>query len=193
MGTSNLRRDDVDKFYDYNIHIPSRTLFMGTEVDELMATNFLKGMHLLEGTSKDVGITIIMDNLGGDEYHGLAIYDAIATSKCHVTIIAYGHAMSMGSWILQAADERVLAPHATVMLHYGTWETDGSKAAVLAQTHEMERLNRLMEETYLQRMRATNPTTTLGKLKKMLDTDYFISAEEAVKLGLADRILEKQQ
>lgn len=189
--SNQLRRDDVDKFYAYGIHIPSRTLFMGTEVDEKMAEDFLKGMCLLEGISKDIGITIIMNNIGGDEYHGLAIYDAIATSKCHITIVAYGHAMSMGSWILQAADERVLAPHATVMLHYGTWVAEGSKTEVRALAKEMERLNALMEETYLKRMKEADQSVTPGKLKKMLADECFMTAAEAVKCGLADRILEK--
>jgi ATP-dependent Clp endopeptidase proteolytic subunit ClpP len=190
--SNGLRRDDVDKFFDYSIHIPSRTLYMGPEVDEEMAERFLKGMHLLEGISKDVGITILMDNVGGDEYHGLAIYDAIATSKCHITVIGYGNVMSMGSWIIQAADERVLAPNATVMIHYGSWVAEGTKGEVLAGAREMERLNRIMEETYLAKMRVADPQFTLTKLKKMLDTDSFMPAVEAVRLGLADRVLEKQ-
>jgi len=191
--SSNLRRDDVDKFYHYDIHIPSRTLFLGTEVDELMAESFLKGMHLLEGISKDIGITIIMNNIGGDEYHGLAIYDAIATSKCHVTIVVYGHAMSMGSWILQAADERVLAPHATVMLHYGSWVAEGSKTEVKALNAEMERLNCLMEDVYLRRMKEVDAAMTPARLKKLLNDECYLTASDAIAKGLADRLLEKER
>lgn len=185
---SNIRRDDIDKFFDYSIHVPSRTLYMGDEVNEEMTETFLKGMALLAEQKID-GIKIIMNNIGGDEYHGLGIYDAIATSKCHVTIKAYGHAMSMGSWILQAADERVLAPNCTVMIHYGQYRVEGGVYVMRAGAKEYERLDRLMEETYLKRMKDKDPSMTLRRLKKMLEEETYLSAAEAVELGLADKVL----
>lgn len=191
--SNGMRRDDIDKFFDYNIHIPSRTLYMGDEVDEEMAELFLKGMALLHqlASSKTDGINIVMNNIGGDEYHGLAIYDAIATSPCHITITAYGHAMSMGSWILQAADERILSPHCTVMIHYGSWSASGEMGTVRTQYKEGERLNDMMEKVYLKRMQeADDSRITLGRLKKMLEKDTFFTASDAVARGLADKILE---
>lgn len=184
-----LLREDIDRFFDYGVHIPSRTLYMGSEVDEVMAELFLKGMALLEISSDP--ITIVMNNIGGDEYHGLGIYDAIATSKCHITIKAYGHAMSMGSWILQAADERVLAPSCTVMIHYGFTPVDAdlTRSQVGAMHSEVARLNQLMEQTYLVRMQEKNPRATLHQLQKLLEKESHFTAEQAVGLGLADKIL----
>lgn len=188
--SSNLRRDDVDKFFDYNIHIPSRTLYMGPETDEKMAESFVKGMHLLESISLDP-ITVIMNNIGGDEYDGLAAYDAIDTSKCHITVIVYGSAMSMGSWILQAADERVMAPHATLMMHNGSYEHELTLVELRARNKEIERLTLLMEETYLRKMRAVDPKLSVARLRNLLAAETFMPAEEAVRIGLADRVLEK--
>lgn len=188
---SSLRRDDVDKFFDHSIHIPSRTLYMGPETDAEMAERFVKGMHLLEGISKEVGITVIMNNLGGDAYDGLAAYDAIATSKCHVTILVYGSAMSMGSWILQAADERVMTPNATLMIHNISDDYTGSLTELRARHKESERLTAIMEETYLAKMRVVDPKASLAKLRAMLASESYVTAQEAVRLGLADRILEK--
>src|SRR5271166_6582243 len=113
-------KDDVDRFHDYSIHIPSRTIFMGTEnlsetdfeesgVDTSMAERQIKNLHLLDSISKDE-ITILMNNIGGDVIHGMAIYDAIRSCQSHITIKVLGHAMSMGSIILQAADERLMLP-----------------------------------------------------------------------------------
>lgn len=186
---SNIRRDDVDKFFDYSIHIPSRTLYMGDKVDEEMAELFLKGMTLLQSQSTDA-IHVVMNNIGGDEYHGLGIYDAIATSKCHVTITAYGHAMSMGSWILQAADERVLAPNCTVMMHYGQWYLDGTYHVMKSGHKEFDRLNVVMEQTYLRRMKQVNKRLTLKRVQKLLIEESYLDAVTAVALGLADKILE---
>ena len=183
-----LIRDDVDRFFDYDVYIPNRTLFMGGEVDAGMTERMIKGMVLLENSSEP--ITVVMDNIGGDEYHGMGIYDVIACSKCHVTVVVYGHAMSMGSWILQAADERVMAPFSTLMMHYGTWGTEDHVKYVRASNKEMERVNTVMEGIYLAKMKAINPSFPLRKLKKMLEDETYMAAGTAVELGLADRILE---
>ena len=67
---SHMRRDDVDRFMDHNVHLPTRTIFVGgPAVDEEMSEYFLKAMHLLTQNSGE-RITIIANNPGGDEYHG---------------------------------------------------------------------------------------------------------------------------
>lgn len=182
-------KEDSDRFFDYDIHLPTRTLFLSGEVEEEMSRFFLKGMHLLEAKSHEP-ITVILNSGGGDEYHGLAIYDAIAASPAHVTVKMYGHAMSMGSWIPQAADERVMSQNATMMIHYGSWggyEMDSTH--VKAMHLENERLTKLMEQEYLRRIREKNPDFPLSKLRKWLAEERYIPAEEAVELGLADRII----
>jgi len=188
-----IKRDDLEKFFDYDIHVPTRTLFMGGEVEEGMAERFLKGMRLLDPHSAQ-GITVIMNNTGGDEYHGLAIYDAIATATAHVTVVAYGHAMSMGSWIPQGADERIMAPNATMMLHYGSWggyEMESIHVDTMAR--ENKRLTKLMEEEYLRRLREVNPKFPVARLRKWLTEEKYLTAHEAVELGLADKVLGEEE
>lgn len=186
-----LRRDDSDRFFDYNIHIPTRTIFVGGEVEEEMAEFFLKAMHLLIAAGHDP-ITIILNSTGGDEYHGLALYDAVACCPASVTVLLYGNAMSMGSWIPQAADDRAMSPHCCMMLHYGSWggyELDSTHVKSMAL--ENERLTKLMEDTYLQRIREKQPKFAVGRLRKMLSEEKYLTAEQALGLGLVDRILEE--
>ena len=119
---------DLDKWFDLNVDTDTRTIYMGsagytydegeTGVDHFMAEYLIKGMHSLESKNKKP-ILIIMNNPGGDWYHGMAIYDAIKSSPCECTIKVYGHAMSMGSIILQAADNRIMMPNSRFMIHYG--------------------------------------------------------------------------
>jgi len=187
MATPSDKSDNITKFFDYGLFIPSRTIYMGAETDESMAEYFVKAMTVL--SPQDGPIHVQMNNLGGDEYHGLAIYDAITTCPHRVVLTVYGHAMSMGSWILQAADERVLTPNATLMLHYGTWGKSDHFKYTKVDFQEGERLNSLMESAYLERMRERDPRVQLRKLKKMLEDEAYLPAEEAVKLGLADRVL----
>lgn len=197
-----ISRDDVDRLFDYDVFVPSRTLYMGScssdwdgrdsGVDFLMAERVIKGLHILDRIAprppSSGDITIIMNNPGGDFYHGLAIYDAIKGCDNHVTIRVMGHAMSMGAFILQAADERVLSPHARVMIHYGTSSSGGHAKDLMRWAKEYERLNDLHEDVLLGRIREKHPTFPKEKIKELLTFDTILSAEEAVALGLADRV-----
>ena len=183
-------KEDSDRLFDYDIMIPERTLYVGGEVDEGMAERFLKGMLILEAKSHNP-ITIILNSGGGDEYHGMAIYDAIAASPCHVTVKMYGHAMSMGSWIPQAADERIMSKNATMMIHYGSWGGYEMESIHVKSMHqENQRLTKAMEDEYLRRIREKNPDFAAAKLRRWLTEEKYLTAAEAVELGLADRIIE---
>lgn len=194
-----LIRDDVDKFHDYSLYIPQRTMFMGSEdyslehgesgTDGLMAERTIKNLAILEHLS-NAPITIIMNNIGGDEYHGFAIYDAIKACKSRVTIKVFGHAMSMGSIILQAADERVVAPTSRQMIHYGTWGLHDHAKTSQKWAEEGKKIDAWMEQMYLTRIKEKHPDFKLTKLKHLLDHDTFLTAKESVEFGLADSVLE---
>lgn len=195
--TTKYARDDVDKFFDYGVSLPTRTIFMGssedfdeeTGTDHIMSQRMIKGLHLLDFTSNEP-ITIIMNNLGGDEYHGIAIYDAIKECKSHITIIVYGTAMSMGSIILQAADERVMSPNSRMMIHYGTWEPPHDHPKIVqAWNKEGKRMDNWMIDLYWAKMKEKNSKITKKSVDKMLDFDTFFSPEEAIVIGLSDKVL----
>lgn len=152
---------EIDKWFDCNVDVDTRTIYMGstgytydeseTGVDHFMAEYLVKGMHTLESKNKKP-ILIIMNNPGGDWYHGMAIYDAIKSSPCDCTIRVYGHAMSMGSIILQAADHREMMPNSRFMIHYGYDGKAGHAKIVYKWADEGKRINWEMENLYLDRM-----------------------------------------
>jgi len=197
-----VNRDDVDKFHDYGLYIPTRTIWMGSEefdlndgesgTDGKMAERVVKNLHILEGINKEP-ITILMNNIGGDEYHGFAMYDAILACKSVVTIKVFGHAMSMGSIILQAADERIMAPTSRQMIHYGTWGVSDHAKTARKWSDEGVKIDQWMEDMYLAKIKEKNTSFTLGALKKMLDHDTFLTAQESVDLGLADKVLNEEE
>lgn len=194
MRSRRTAGDDIDTFFDNDVHLPSRTLYCGNSVSDkgTEAEFFLKGLSLLLSSNAEDPITIILNNAGGDEYHGLAIYDAIASAPCKITIKAFGHVMSMGSWIFQAADRRIMAPRATMLLHYGSWSADieaPSRGRLESFVNEGKRLNDLMEDTYLHRIQHVQPDFSRTRLQRMLLNEAFITAEEAVELGLCDEVL----
>lgn len=191
-------RDDIDKFHDYGIYLPTRTLYMGSEnvsgddsesgCDAFMTERIVKNLHILDTTSEP--ITIIMNNIGGDIYHCFAIYDAIKACKSHVMIKVVGHAMSAGSIILQAADERVMTPTSRQMIHYGSFDISGHAKTTQKWAEEGKRIDKWVEQMYLNRINEKNPHFRLSSLKNRLDHDTFLTAQESVELGLADRVEE---
>lgn len=192
-----VNRDDVDKFHDYGLYVPTRTIYMGSEsygedgeesgCDGLMAERVIKNIAILDGISTQP-INIIANNVGGDEYHCFAIYDAIQLAKSDIIMTVLGHAMSAGSIILQAADERIMAPTSRQMIHYGTWSADGHAKTVQKWCKESLKIDQWMESVYLSKIKEKHPEFKLEDLQKMLDHDTFLTAQESVKMGLADKI-----
>lgn len=200
------QNDNVELFHGYSIYIPTRTIYIGSEsssdaliehgeesgVDHSMSDRFLKNLHILESLSEEP-ITVILNNPGGDWYHGMAIYDAIKNSKCEITVTVYGHAMSMASVILQAADKRIMAPNAKLMIHYGSMGSSSTHSKIFDKwSEENKKINLTMEDIYLERMREKHPEFPISKLRKMLNFDSILNAEETVRYGLADEVLNGQ-
>jgi ATP-dependent protease ClpP protease subunit len=152
---------EIDRWFDLNVDVDTRTIYMGsldkeydgseTGLDHVMAEYLIKGMHVLHAKNSKP-INLIMNNPGGDWYHGMAIYDTIKSSPCECTITVYGYAMSMGSIILQAADRRVMMPNSRCMIHYGIDGVVGHSKIVQKWADEGKRANWQMENIYLDRM-----------------------------------------
>lgn len=162
-----ITHDDIDKFFEYNIDLTNRTIYIGSAerlgddddewgsgVDFKMAEYAIKGLMLLEAAVPEGGkpITIILNNPGGSEYHGMAIYDAIKSCRNQVIIKVFGYAASMGSLILQAGDKRMMAPNSRFMIHYGTWGTYDHPKTVYKNVEEGKRWDLIFENIYLDKM-----------------------------------------
>lgn len=194
-------KDDTSIFMEFGFLSSTRTIYVGevmettdagewsAPTDFRLADRVLKGLHILESKNSEP-ITMIVNNPGGDEYHGLAIYDAIKLSPCYITVKVMGHAMSMAGWFMQAADRRAMAPNATFMAHYGTWHFDGHSLDMERWAKENKRLNKLMEKHLLERIREKHPKVTRAWLEQKIRFDLYLDAHQTVELGLADEVLE---
>lgn len=192
-----VNKDVIEHLHDHDIHDKLRliTLFSKDKdtadsesgVDHMLAERLIKNLTILESINKEP-ITIILNTPGGDWYHGMAIYDAIAACKAHVTVKGIGQVMSMGSVIMQAADSRVLYPNAKMMIHYGDNALSGHSKIVKKWAEDDQKNNAKMEEIFLEKIKQKHPDFDIRRLKKMLDYDTILSAAEAVNYGLADSI-----
>jgi len=193
------KRDEISEvvfnMHEYNINPHSREIYLGgwdgavdeePGVDYRMALNFIRNITFLTGLSKDP-ITIHQCTVGGEWEYGMAIYDAIKTCPCHVTVIAYAHARSMSSITIQAADKRVIMPECMFMIHHGTiYMQDTYKGAESYMEFAKESTKKMMQ-IYTEKCELTEKKI-LSKLDKK--QEWYMTAEEAVKYGFVDKIYD---
>jgi len=193
---------NIKKFFEYNIDMVTRTLYYGSgssdgsdlfdssqTVNDWSSEQLIKGLKILDKIDKRK-ITIIWNSNGGNWDAGMAVYEVIRTLRSKVTMVCYSRCRSMGSIILQACYKRILAKNCRFMIHYGTESLPEmhSKDAE-KQIEESKRINELMEKIYLDKIKKKHPRFTLTELREKMKYDYYMNAEEAVKLGLADEII----
>jgi ATP-dependent Clp protease protease subunit len=192
-------KTDLEILQLYDIYLPDSTLYLGSHgtidgeesgVDFQMAERLIKNLHVLDKEENKNGIFIKMNNPGGCSVHGLAIYDAIKACRSHVTIIGYGHIMSMGSVIFQAADMRVMAPHARMMLHMGSAGFSDSMGNFYSNVEEFKKLDEMLLDIYMTKIKEKKPRFQRAKLKANMAVDWYLNGKEAIELGLSDRVLE---
>lgn len=185
---SRINRSDLDTWFDNNLSIATRTIIIADDIDAASVSMFLKGFHILE-QKKDETINIILSSFGGDWYSGLAVFDAVRSSPCNIIVKGTGPVMSMGSIIMLAGDERVLTPNARLMLHYGSIGSEEIHSKIFDRWAKDEKKNlTIMEDMYLEVIRKKHPKFSRKKIQEMLNFDTILNAEEAVELGLADRV-----
>jgi ATP-dependent protease ClpP protease subunit len=154
------------------------------EVDFYSVTPVLRAIDkMLDLSNKP--IEIHMSSYGGDAYQMLALYDKIQESPCKFIFYGSGMIMSAATWIMCGCDERYLSENTTVLIHDGSidfleWKTTDNRIA----SDENERLQRRLEKIY-----ADNSYMDEAFWKTVSRRDLFLTADEAVALGLADNIL----
>ena len=199
-----LNTEVRDGWFYRNLDVKNRTIYFGPwqvveqldtdlntgwEVNDYSAQNIIKGLHVLELDSQDP-INIIWCSYGGEVDAGMAIYDYIKGLKSYVTMTCYGRVRSMGTIILQAADERILSPNCLFMIHYGTAGIEDKHTNDTLATADRIRIeNTLMEDIYLEKIKAVKKRYIRKDLKKFITYDKYLLPQEAVDIGLADKVL----
>lgn len=177
----------ISDMHDNDINYSTKTIFFFMEVNRDNVERLLKNLHILDQTTGP--ITIKLSTGGGDVSAGLAAVDAIASCKNHVNIVCYEGVSSMGTVILQSADQRYMTPNSYLMVHEG-------ESGVIANTKDREQWLKLMEhqdevciQMYLKKIKEVKPRFSKKKLLDLLDRDRILLPKEAIELGLADEII----
>lgn len=191
---------DVSTLFDYGIDLMTKTLYLGDDDDDdkpgltsRVAAKAIKGLHILDNLTTPDPITIILDLEGGDETQGLAIYDAIKTCKHSTVIKVYGQCMSMGAWILQAGNRRLMAPNSYLMIHAGSLGLGIDHPEIIKRiVKQFEKSEVLVENLLLKRIQEKHPDFTIEKLRELLRFETYLNPQETIDLGLADEIIPER-
>jgi ATP-dependent Clp protease protease subunit len=192
----------VERSYDiYSRLLRDRVVMLDTDVNEHTASLIVAQLLFLEAEDPDKDISFYINSPGGSVSAGLAIYDTMQFIKPDVHTIVIGQAASMGSFLAQAGapGKRFVLPESRTMIHRVSSGTPGTRGSVHVQElqfedskrgfEESQRINRRLTELYVQHNTAGK---TYNEFYELMKFDTFLSAQEAVNMGLADKIVEKR-
>jgi ATP-dependent Clp protease protease subunit len=192
-----------ERSYDiYSRLLKDRIIMIDTDVSEHSASLIVAQLLFLESENPDKDISLYINSPGGMVTAGLAIYDTMQFIKCDVQTIVVGQAASMGSFLAQAGapGKRFVLPESRTMIHRVSSGTPGTRGSVHVQELEFEDARRTFEESIRINKRLTElyvKHNTSGKtydeLYSAMKFDTFLSAEQAVAFGLADKIVSNRQ
>jgi ATP-dependent Clp protease protease subunit len=192
-----------ERSYDiYSRLLKDRIIMLDTDVNEHTASLIVAQLLFLESENPDKDISLYVNSPGGSVTAGLAIYDTVQFIKCDVQTIVIGQAASMGSFLAQsgAPGKRFVLPESRTMIHRVSSGTPGTRGSVHVQELEFEDARRTFEESIRINKRLTElyvKHNTAGKtydeLYSAMKFDTFLSAEQAVDFGLADKIVSNRQ
>lgn len=176
-----------ERAYDiYSRLLRERIIFLGGPIDDHVANIITAELLFLQSEDSKKDISLYINSPGGSVTSALAILDTMNHIKPEVSTVCVGMAASAGALLLSAGQKgkRFILPNAEVMIHQPWGGAEGRAADIEITAKQIlrtrERLNKILAE---------NTNQPLSKIEKDVDRDYFMTADEAKKYGIVDRII----
>ena len=179
-----------ERSYDiYSRLLRDRVIMLDTEVTSHAASLIVAQMLFLESENPDKPVNFYINSPGGSVTAGMSIYDTMQFIKCPVHTIVLGQAASMGSLLATAGEKghRYILPNARHMIHQPLGGASGQATDVEIQARELLRWKMVLTNIYV-----THTGQLFSELERDMERDNFMTAEESVKYGLADKVLDKR-
>jgi ATP-dependent Clp protease protease subunit len=173
----------------YSRLLRDRIIFLGTEVNDDVANVIVAQLLFLEADDPEKDIHLYINSPGGSVTAGLAIYDTMQFVRPDVNTTCIGQAASMGAWLLAAgaAGKRTALSNARVMIHQPMGGTRGQATDIDIQATEILKLRARMNEIL-----AHHSGKTVDQISKDTERDFYLSAEEACKYGIVDKVVNER-
>jgi ATP-dependent Clp protease protease subunit len=178
-----------ERAYDiYSRLLKERIIFLGTGVTDDVANAIIAQMLFLDSQDAKKDINLYINSPGGIVTAGLAIYDTMQYVKADVSTICIGTASSMAAVLLAAGKKgkRFILPNAEVMLHQVMGGAEGQAIDIKIRAEHILRTKDRINDILVK-----HTGQTLKKIEQDTDRDFYLTAEEAIQYGLADKIINK--
>ena len=182
-----------ERSYDiYSRLLRERVILLEGEVHDQMANLIVAQLLYLESDNPEKDIYLYVNSPGGSVTAGMAIYDTMQFIRPDVCTIVMGQACSMGSLLAQAGapGKRMMLPNARHMIHQPSGGARGMQSDIEISYKEITYLKKRLTEIYVQH---NSVGKTYEEFEKDMDRDTFMSAEQAVSYGLADKVITKRE
>ena len=176
-----------ERSYDiYSRLLKERIIFLGEEVNDVSASVIVAQLLFLEADDPDKDIQLYINSPGGSVTAGLAIYDTMQYIKCDVSTVCIGMAASMGAFLLSGGTKgkRYALPNAEVMIHQPSGGARGQATEIQIVAENILRTKKKLNEIL-----AANTGQPYEVIERDTDRDNYMTAEEALKYGLIDRVI----
>jgi ATP-dependent Clp protease, protease subunit len=177
-----------ERAYDiYSRLLKDRIIFLGTPITDDVANAIIAQMLFLDNEDNKKDIKLYINSPGGSVTAGMAIYDTMQYVKSKVSTICVGTASSMAAVLLSAGakGKRFILPNAETMLHQVMGGAEGQATDIKIRAEHILRI-----KDRLNQILVNHTGQTLKKIEADTDRDYYLTAEEAIKYGLADKIIK---
>jgi ATP-dependent Clp protease protease subunit len=183
-----------ERHYDvYSRLLKDRIVYLGTQVNSVSANLIIAQMLFLDADNPEKPIHFYINSPGGSVHDGLAIYDVIHFIKAPVHTYALGTAASMGSFLAMCGEKghRHLTPNTMTMIHQPHLGGGGIGGTVT--DIEIAAKNLIETKEKLTRIYSLHSGQPYEKLRDLMERDKYLTAQEAVDLGLADVIIQSDK
>ena len=174
----------------YSRLLKERIIFLGTPIDDSIASLVIAQLLFLEAEDNKKDINLYINSPGGIITSGLGIYDTMQYIKPDVATICLGQAASMGAFLLAGGAEgkRSALPNSRIMLHQPLGGAEGQAIDIKIQSDEILRMKKQLN-TILSR----NTGQPLKKIEADTDRDNFMTSAQAKSYGIIDTVLTKRK
>lgn len=176
-----------ERSYDiFSRLLKERIVFLGEEVTDVSASLIVAQLLFLESEDPNKDIHLYINSPGGSVTAGMAIYDTMNYIKCDVSTICVGMAASMGAFLLAggAKGKRLALPNAEIMIHQPSGGARGQATEIQIVAENILRTKKKLNEIL-----AANTGQPYEVIERDTDRDNYMTAEEALKYGLIDRVI----
>ena len=180
-----------ERSYDiYSRLLKDRIIILGEEVNDVTASLVTAQLLFLESEDPGKDINLYINSPGGSVTAGMAIYDTMQYIKCDVSTICMGMAASMGAFLLAGGTKgkRMALPNAEIMIHQPSGGAKGQATDIKIVADHILRTKKKLNEIL-----AANTGQPLEVIEVDTERDNYMSAEEAVKYGLIDSVIENRK